>query len=121
MGKKLYPADTLQQAQFIVTAWDQIEPSLQVGPITSELILAEMDRVQELKERILRLEQELMELRNQRDDACVGIWDGVKKVRAYIRGVYGDDSIQYKLAGGTPVSEKKRYRRKRTAESPGEP
>ena len=37
-----------------------------------------------------------------------GIWDVVKRVCAGVKAIYGDDSSQYEMVGGTPMSERKR-------------
>jgi hypothetical protein len=121
MGKKLYPADTVKQAQSVLTAWNQIDPTLQIGSFTPEVLLAEIDSARALKEKIILLQLELIDLRNQRDDACIGIWRRVKGVRSFMKGTFGDDSIEYKLAGGTPISEIKRKRRKPSTGQPEEP
>jgi hypothetical protein len=39
----------------------------------------------------------------------------VKRVRSAIKGVYGDDSTQYEMVGGTRMSERKPRTRKRPA------
>jgi hypothetical protein len=121
MSKKLYPADTLKQAQSILTAWKQIDPALEVGNLSPAALQAQVDTVKELKEKIVHLQLELVELRNQRDDACIGIWGKVKGVRAFMKGTFGDDSIEYKLAGGTPMSEIQRKRRKSSPGQKNEP
>jgi len=79
MGKKLYPTDTLQQAKSILSAWNLIDPSLVFGPLTSESLSADVATVHALQEKIIRLQNELMDTRNQRDAACIGIWDQVKR------------------------------------------
>ena len=113
MGKKLYPANTLRQAQSLLAAWEQIDPSLTVGPVSSAALRAELDSARALKEKISRLQIELLDLRNQRDDLCIGIWDMVKRGRSGIKGYYGDDSTEYEIAGGTRASDRKPQRRKR--------
>ena len=117
MGKKLYPADTLKQAQSLLAAWDQIDPSLAIGPVTSAALLTEVDSARTLKEEITRLQIKLLDLRNQRDDLCLGIWDKVKRTRSGIKGFYGDDSTEYESAGGTRSSDRKPHRRKRSTET----
>ena len=116
MGKKLYPTDTLQQAKFILSAWNLIDPSLVFGPLTSASLSADVATVNALQEKIIRLQNELMATRNQRDAACIGIWDKVKRARAGIKATYGDDSTEYEIAGGTRVSERKPPRRKASLE-----
>ena len=116
MGKKLYPTDTVQQAQSILSAWNLIDPSLVFGPLTSASLSADVATVQTLQEKIIRLQNELMDTRNQRDAACIGIWDKVKRARAGIKATYGDDSTEYEIAGGTRLSERKPPRRKASLE-----
>jgi hypothetical protein len=36
------------------------------------------------------------------------MWDALKRVRATVKGVYGDDSSEYDLVGGTRLSERRR-------------
>jgi len=111
MPKKLYPSDTLEQAQSILTAWKHIDPSLAFGPLTGEALSADVDMVKALQEKIFLLQNQLLDIRNQRDAACIGIWDKVKRARAGIKATYGDDSTEYEIAGGTRRSERKKPRR----------
>jgi len=115
MGKKLYPTNTLKQARNIITVWDHLGTVPLIGPQGYENLRANLDNVEDLKEKIGRLEKELLSLRNERDTACIEIWDQVKRARAGIKGVYGDDSTEYQLAGGTRLSDRKRPRRKVTS------
>ena len=111
MGKKLYPTDTLKQAKSLLTAWDLIDPSLQFGPSTPDSLSADLASVDDLAARIRSLKTELLDLRNQRDAACIEVWDKVKRTRAGIKAIYGDDSTEYQIAGGTRRSDRKRPRR----------
>lgn len=115
MGKKLYPTDTLKQALNIVSLWDHLGTVPIMGSQGYENLRANLDNVEELKQKIGRLEKELLSLRNERDGACIEIWDQVKRARAGIKGIYGDDSSEYQLAGGTRLSHRKRPRRKVTS------
>jgi hypothetical protein len=112
MGKKLYPTDTLEQAQSILSAWKLIDPALKIGPLTLEAIAGEMATVKELQEKIIHLQNELLDIRNERDAAIIGLWNNVKRARFGIKGIYGDDSTEYDLAGGTRQSERKKPRRR---------
>ena len=40
------------------------------------------------------------------------IWDKVKRVRNGMKAIYGDDSSQYEMIGGTRLSERKAPARK---------
>ena len=112
MGKKLYPTDTLKQARSILSAWELIDPALKIGTLTHETISGDVAAVNRLQEKIIHLQQELLELRNQRDAASIGLWNKVKQAHSGVKGIYGDDSTAYKLAGGTRLSERKKPRRK---------
>jgi hypothetical protein len=116
MAKKLYPTDTLEQAQDILAAWNHINPSLALGTLTPVALSSDVDEVKALQIKVMKLQKELSEVRNQRDEVCIGIWDKVKRVRAGIKGIYGDDSIEYEIAGGTRLSDRKSHRRKGSKE-----
>ena len=111
MSKKLYPTDALKQAQDVLIAWEQIDPGLTLGPLKVEEVSAELEAIHALKFKISDLEVTLIDLRNQRDEAVLAVWDKVKRVRSGIKGIYGDDSTQYEMIGGTRRSEKKKPRR----------
>lgn len=112
MGKKLYPTDTLTQAQTILALWERINPSLTFHNLSVESLSANLVKADGLKAKILRLQHQLVEMRNERDSACIEIWQQVKKARSGIKSVYGDDSTEYQLAGGTRLRDRKRPRRK---------
>jgi hypothetical protein len=119
MGKKLYPTDTLAQAKKILTAWNHTDPSLAFSHLTSETLSADLATVKALQEKIIKLQAELLNARNERDAGCIAIWDKVKRTRTGMKSVYGDDSKEYELAGGTRRSERKPPRRK--ASGPTDP
>jgi hypothetical protein len=118
MGKKLYPTDTLEQAQSILRAWKRIDPALKIGTLTLESITADVARVEGLQQKIVHLQYELMDIRIQRDEATIGLWNMVTRTRSGFRGIYGDDSTAYELAGGTRRSERKKPRRRTIQDSP---
>ena len=117
MGKKLYPTDTLKQALNIINLWDHIGTVPIVGPQGYEILRADLATAQELKEKIKRLETELLSVRNERDAACIQIWKQVTRARAGVKAVYGDDSTEYQLAGGTRLRDRKRPRPRKTIPS----
>jgi hypothetical protein len=78
---------------------------------------AEPDSARALREEVTRVQIKLVDLRNQRDELCLGIWDKVKRDRSGIKGFYGDDSIEYAIAGGTRSSDRKSHRRKGSMET----
>lgn len=111
MSKKLYPTDALKQAQEVLIAWEQIGPGLSLGPIKLEEVSAEIEAIHALKIEIIDLELTLIKLRNQRDAGILAVWDKAKRVRSGIKGLYGDDSTEYEMAGGKRLSDRKKARR----------
>lgn len=61
---------------------------------------------------MVKLEAQLTDKRNQRDALYTSIWDKVKRVRNGVKAIYGDDSSQYEMIGGTRLSERKTPTRK---------
>src|SRR5690349_21686387 len=102
MPLKSYPHDILEQATDILAACKQIDPELRAGQTTQAQIKA--------------LEMQLTELRNRRDDQLGTLWEAAKRWRAAVKSIYGDDSSQYELMGGTRLSDRKRMTRRTTQE-----
>lgn len=68
-------------------------------------------RARTLREGILHYQKVVVSLR---EAAHEDLWDTVKRVRARVKGIYGDDSSQYEMVGGTRLSEGKTVRRTAT-------
>jgi len=83
---------------------------LKIGTVTLESITADVARVEGLQQKIIYLQNELMNIRIQRDEATIGLWNKVTRTRSGIKGIYGDDSTEYKQTGGTRKSERKKPR-----------
>ena len=117
MGKKMFPADVIKQAQEVLVGWSQIGSTVAFGTLTSALLTTDVNAYVPLDTEINKLELVLAEKRLQRDALSLTIWDKVKRVRSSVRGIYGDDSAQYEHVGGTRMSERKsRTRRLITTE-----
>lgn len=112
MRKKKYPSNVIEQAQDVLQAWNQIGNSLTFGNINAAALTTELTSANSLVVDVGRLETQLEDKRNQRDVILASMWDKVKRVRASVKGSYGDDSYQYGLIGGTRISEKKPRSRK---------
>ena len=112
MASKGYPTDILAQATDILVACKQIDPEMRAGPFTQAALADALTQARDIQTRIAALELQLTDLRNQRDDGLVRIWDTIKRVRATVKGAYGDDSSQYELIGGTRRSDRKRAARR---------
>ena len=102
-----FPKDAIQQAQSVLTNWGQISGALAFGELTLKSLTTDVDKVANTQAQISVLESQLMNLRNQRDAQLTGVWDKVKRVRAGVKSIYGDDSSEWEMIGGTRLSERK--------------
>jgi hypothetical protein len=109
---KTFPADTLDQAAIVLAACKQIDPALKVGALTQETFADKITQAQAMQAQINGLELQLTNLRNQRDTQSADIWEMIKRVRSTIKGMYGDDSSEYEMVGGTRMSDRRRSPRK---------
>jgi hypothetical protein len=112
MAPKGYPTDILVQANDIMAACRQIDPHIKAGALTQADFATELTHTREIQAQIQALELQLTGLRNKRDERLVRMWDAIKRVRATVKGSYGDDSTEYELVGGTRMSERRRPARK---------
>ena len=111
MSRK-YPQDVFDQAMVIVDGWAEINPELTFGDLTQAGLKEQLDSVAPIESEIITLEAKLTNLRNERDDAYEVIWDQAKRARMGIKVIYGDDSSQYEMVGGTRLSDRKPVARK---------
>ena len=104
---KPYPPNIVERAHNTLNAWKMIDDSLTFGSLDPAALSVEIDSASDLAANIDRLETQLVHLRNQRDDLYTSIWDKLKRVKYGIKAVYGDDSSEYEMGGGTRLSERK--------------
>src|SRR6266496_3435634 len=112
MASKGYPTDILAQASDILVACRQIDPEMRAGPLTQAALSDALAQARDIQSQIAALELQLTDLRNCRDDRLAQLWDTLKRVRASVKGAYGDDSTQYELVGGTRRSDRRRPARR---------
>jgi hypothetical protein len=112
MSKKLFPSDVLNQAQGVLTAWKQIDGTMAFGALNVDALSEAVSASREMQSEISRVDTQLTNLRNQRDDLFSDAWDMVKRARAGIKATFGDDSSEYELVGGTRMSDRKTPARK---------
>ena len=111
MSKKLYPSNVLKEAIGVQAAWTQIDEELAFGGLNLAGLAMDIEEIRRTQPELASLEHQLTEVRNRRDELYLSAWDRVKRVRASIKGLYGDDSSEYELVGGTRRSDRKRARR----------
>jgi hypothetical protein len=110
MARK-FPADVLEQAISLQDAWAKIDEQLTIGSLNIGALVMEINQIRQAKANVVSLENDLTSMRNQRDALYESTWDKVRRMRAVIKGMYGFDSPQYELVGGTRLSERKTVRR----------
>ena len=115
MAKRSYPSDVLTQAQVVSGGWSQISPTLAFGTLNAAALTADITAATALEAELVKLEALLTEKRNQRHLLYNAMWDKVKRARFGFKANYGDDSSQYEMVGGTPLSERKTRTRKTAA------
>ncbi len=103
-----YPTDITEETQAVLEAWREIDPALQIGGLALTTLEAELAQAMTLYVQIDSLEARFTDLRNQRDALGAELWDKVKRVRTGVKSIFGDDSSQYEMMGGTRMSERKR-------------
>src|SRR5687768_10259695 len=111
MTKKQFVTDLLPQAKRVLSSWSQIDEELTFGPLSSTALATALKRANGLEGAITDLENNLTNLRNQREASNQELWNMVKRVRAAFKGIFGDDSSQYEMVGGKRLSERKTSRR----------
>ena len=117
MSKRIFPSDLLVQAGNIKEAWTRIDQNLIIGGMTVASLATSINNLHQVETMLVRLEHQLTDLRNERDDLQRSTWDQVKRFRFAIKGIYGDDSPQYELVGGTRLSDRKSPRRTSSTQS----
>ena len=116
MPKKLYPHDLLVQTRRVLAGLGEIRPAPTFGPLNPAALTAEVDQIHDLELQILNVKVQLATLQNQRESLYVSVWDKVKRFRFGVKALYGDDSSEYEMVGGTRVSERKPWTRRQVQE-----
>ena len=118
MPSKPFPPDALQQAREVLQAWKNIDPAFKVGDLALSALEADIAQLTSTQDELTSLESQATEVRSKRDDVSMAVWDKVKRLRRGVQAIYGDDSAQYQMMGGTRLSERKPPTRKAKAASP---
>jgi hypothetical protein len=115
MTTRPYPPDVLDQAYAGLEAWKEISAGMSIGDLNQTVMQGNLDQVAEALTEIDSLEAQLIDWRNRRDDLLKETWGHVKRLRAGMKAIYGDDSSQYEMVGGKRLSDRKPHRRKNAA------
>ena len=114
MAPKKFPPDVLDQAVELQGAWSRIDEQLTAGNVNISALVMEINQMHQIDSTVADAENQLLEVRTRREDLSLSLWDKVKRMRAVVKGVYGDDSLQYEMVGGTRLSDRKSPRRTQT-------
>jgi hypothetical protein len=114
MSRIRFPTDIIKQAENVVKAWDQMSPAPAFGTLSVGSLNSDVTTARDLEGQVIALEALLAEKRVARDRQFNTLWNNVKRARNSIKGSFGDDSPEYKMVGGTRLSERKIARRKTT-------
>jgi hypothetical protein len=112
---KGFPSDFMDQVGAALTAWQQIDPNLQVGDITFTQAQERATAARAASDRVDALNIQRTAAMADRDDRLDGMRDLVTRLRSVVRGNFGPDSAQYAQVGGTRSSERKPKKRKAKA------
>jgi hypothetical protein len=104
---KRYPTDVLNRLKTAISVWKSIDPALKIGRLSVAELEATLAHGEALRQEINSLEVQLTDLRNKRDEVYATGWTYITRLRSGIKGIYGDDSSEYEMAGGTRRSERK--------------
>lgn len=103
-----YPSDIDKVGTEALGGWRKITPAVAaLRDLTQDDMAKDLTDAQSLLTQIAELEAQLTDLRNKRDAVYIRVWDKVKRVRSAIKGLYGDDSSEYEMVGGTRASDRK--------------
>lgn len=99
---------TLQEIRRTLEGWQQIDANLKIGSLTVSEVQSQIDSFLKLNSDITAAEISLAKLRNDRQATQKQLQESRKRIHSTIRGLYGDDSNEYEMVGGTRMSERKR-------------
>jgi hypothetical protein len=117
VNERNYPTNILAQARALADALKTIDPDFQVAELTNAALETDLEKTAAIQSNLNSLEIQITNQRNQRDAAYGELWQKVKRMRAGVKAIYGDDSSQYEMAGGTRLSERKTRTRKKAVVS----
>jgi hypothetical protein len=77
----------------VLEAWREIDPALSLGGMTLAELEGSLTSIGTIYSQLDGLDAQMTELRNERDDAGVDLWDRVKRVRSGVKSVFGGTRI----------------------------
>ena len=107
MLAKNYPTDWQDQMKQIIGGMLKYDIKID-DERTAEILQSRLDSLDDLDKQLLSLENQLVELRENRQQQRRELWGLGISVRRAATGIYGNNSLVYESLGGKRVSEYKR-------------
>ena len=107
MARKPYPSNVLEQGQTVLDSWREVNDEQTVGSLNPAALEELLTRFRDVVSRLNKAETQVNEIRNEYHDQAAELWNTIKRVRNGFKGIFGDDSYEFSLIGGTRVSDRK--------------
>ena len=107
-------AKAIARAKQLRENWATTDPNLATDDLDLQIFTDQITDSDTKDAEILVAEANLKSLRQSRHKARRIVNDSSKRIMSVAKGRFGDDSPQYKLMGGTPISERARPARRVT-------
>ena len=108
---KIPPANTVDRAKRLYQSWAEADATLACDDLTLTIYAEQIADAEARDHDILAAEAYLKRLREARRKSRAIVYDSTKRVMNLAKGQFGDDSVVYKLLGGTPISERARAKK----------
>lgn len=115
MARRKNVDEILAELGNIIAVWKE-NPDFSIGELTVADLESLHGATEKQTDEIEAVRTKLTGMIEARDTNILKINGAITRSRSGFRAVYGPDSKQYKQAGGTPTSERKRPTRKQKPE-----
>ena len=105
------PTDVIDQAQDVLRAWRETDPGATLGDMTIDDLTQLYNNAVAGRDKVGVLRKSVKDAMLDRDKLDVKLWNGIKSGRRGSESKWGDNSAEYELFGGTPVSKRRLGRR----------
>ena len=109
---RIAPSKTMLRAKRIHQSWLETDPAFETDQLNVQIYADQINYVEIKDNEILAAETHIKALRKARREARKIVHVSSKRIMSVAKGRYGDDSSQYKVFGGIPLSERAPSRRR---------
>ena len=107
MPNKMIPGNVRNDSEHILKVWTA-NPDFKLKDITLEQFQQDFATLKKLLDDIQTKEEELVPLRNQRDELSLKLNGACTRTRSGIKGYFGENWTEDEIAGGISASERKK-------------